>query len=118
DRLRDLLAWVCLDLGAISYDQHRDVKKTLEYYQECLTIREAIMNRLSDSERQRHNATLKPEDRLQPYFNRLKVSEAYTRIALIHFFEGDSAQAEAPLLKSVPMRETLVRETLAGEAAF
>jgi tetratricopeptide (TPR) repeat protein len=42
--------------------------------------------------------------------NELQLSEEYTRVGLIHYYLGDSAQAEEPVLKSVALREQLVHE--------
>jgi tetratricopeptide (TPR) repeat protein len=48
----------------------------------------------------------------------LNLSESWTRVGLTHYFLGESAQAEGPILESLALREELVTELLAGEAAW
>jgi tetratricopeptide (TPR) repeat protein/tRNA A-37 threonylcarbamoyl transferase component Bud32 len=117
DRWRVILSAACLELGELSQNAHRDMKKSLAYYQENLALRQKIAA-VSDAERRRLNEKLKPEERLNPFISRLYLSEAYLRVALTNYYTGDSAQAEAPILSCLRIRERMMAELLAGEASW
>jgi serine/threonine protein kinase len=117
DRRRVLLSSACMELGELSQKAHRDMKKSLAYYQENLALRQKI-GAVPDAERHRLNEKLKPEERLNPFISRLYLSEAYLRVALTNYYMGDSAQAEAPILSCLKIREGMMAEVLAGEASW
>ena len=104
---KERLAMASLSLGQLSTEVRRDLKKSLEYYQEALALRKQVAQ-LSKSEIDRQNANLKPDERLQPLAIKLNLSEGYTRVGLTNFFLGEPAPAEAPLLGSLALREELL----------
>jgi serine/threonine-protein kinase len=101
------MAWACRFLGEISVEQG-DLAKALVYHQRALVLRQELAA-VPLEERLRRNAQLPEEDRLTPWRNELQVSEEYTRIGLIHYYQGDSAQAEGPVLNSLALREKLLQ---------
>jgi serine/threonine-protein kinase len=117
DRWRVILSSACMELGELSQKADRDMKKSLAYYQENLALRQKI-GAVSDAERRRLNEKLKPEEQLNPFISRLYLSEAYLRVALTNYLMGDSAQAEAPILSCLKIREGMITELLAGEASW
>jgi serine/threonine-protein kinase len=117
DRWRVILSAACMELGELSHKARRDMKQSLAYYQENLALRQKIAA-VPDAERHRLNEKLRPEERLNPFISRLYLSEAYLRVALTYYFMGDSAQAEAPILSCLRIREGLMAELLAGEASW
>jgi tetratricopeptide (TPR) repeat protein len=108
ERLKLEMAWACRFLGEISVEQG-DLRKALAYYQSALTLRKELAA-VPLTERMRRNDKLPLEDRLTPRLNVLQLSEEYTRIGLIHYYLGESAAAEDPVLKSLALRENLVNE--------
>jgi serine/threonine protein kinase len=115
--LKSRLARACSDLGQLTLAVRRDLKKAMEYYVEALELRKQVAA-ASEEELQRHNAQAMPEDQLDPFYIRLNLSEAYTRIGLNNYLQGDSATAERPILQSLALREKLVAGVLTGEAAW
>jgi serine/threonine-protein kinase len=111
------LAETYINLGQLSGQVRRDMKKALEFYTEALKLRQEIAAVPAEQRRQ-ENARLPWEDWLTPFFSQLHLSEAYTRVGLTHYVLGDSAQAEAPILASLKIRQRLVSELLVGEAAW
>jgi tetratricopeptide (TPR) repeat protein len=106
ERLKLEMAWACRFLGEISVELG-DLKKALAYYESALALRKELAA-IPLEERIRRNEKLAEEDRLTPRLNELQLSEDYTRVGLIHYYLGDSAQAEEPVLKSLALREKLV----------
>jgi serine/threonine protein kinase len=104
------MAWASRFLGEISAEQG-DLKKALEHYLSALELRKELAA-VPFPERVRRNDKLSEEDRLTPRMNELQLSEEYTRVGLIYYFLGDSAHAEEPVLKSLTLRENLVREVV------
>jgi tetratricopeptide (TPR) repeat protein/tRNA A-37 threonylcarbamoyl transferase component Bud32 len=117
DRWKSTLALACINLGQLSAESHRDMKKALRFYEEALDLRRQIAS-MPDAERYRDNELRAPENRLLPFWIKLNLSEACTRVGLTHYFMGDSAQAEKPILESLGIREGLVRELGAVEACW
>jgi serine/threonine-protein kinase len=117
DRWKVLLSAACMELGMLSTSARRDMQRSLAYYEENVKLREAIAAR-PDAERRKLNEALKSDEQLIPFLGRLYLSEAYLRVALFHYLNGDSAQAEAPVLKCLAIREKLIPEIVAGEAAW
>jgi serine/threonine-protein kinase len=117
DRWKTRLAEAYLNLGELSVQARRDMKKALECYEEALKLRKEIIA-TPDEERERENKKLPPELWLVPFLLKLNLSEAYTRVGLTHYFMGDSEKAEAPILESLAIRQRLVTEVLGGEAAW
>jgi tetratricopeptide (TPR) repeat protein/tRNA A-37 threonylcarbamoyl transferase component Bud32 len=116
ERLKLEMAWACRFLGELSVELG-DLRKALEYYQSALALRKQLAA-VPLRERMRRNEKLAEEDRLTPRLNVLQLSEEYTRIGLIHYFLGDSGQAEEPVLKSLALREDLLNETARDQAAL
>jgi serine/threonine-protein kinase len=108
ERLKLEMAWACRFLGEISIEMG-DLKKALTYHQRALALRKELAA-VPLGERLRRNSRLPEEDRLTPRMNDLQLSEEYTRIGLIHYYLGDSAQAEEPVLKSLALREKLLNQ--------
>src|SRR5207302_7939563 len=92
DRWKVLLSSACTELGMLASSAHRDLKKSLDFYLENLELRKQI-SATPPAERRKQNEKLKPEDRLNPFFSKLYLSEAYTRVGLTHYMIGDSALA-------------------------
>jgi tetratricopeptide (TPR) repeat protein/tRNA A-37 threonylcarbamoyl transferase component Bud32 len=116
-RLLERKAMACLSLAEVSMSVRRDMKQALSRYQEAVKLRTQVAEIPLD-ELQRQNDTLLPTQRKHPFSIKLNLSESWTRVGLTHYFLGDSAQAEGPILKSLALREQLVTELLAGEAAW
>jgi tetratricopeptide (TPR) repeat protein/tRNA A-37 threonylcarbamoyl transferase component Bud32 len=116
-RLLERKAMACLSLAEISGSVRRDMKQALSRYQEVVKLRTQVAEIPLD-ELQRQNDRLLPTQRKHPFHIKLNLSESWTRVGLTHYFLGDSAQAEGPILKSLALREQLVTELLAGEAAW
>jgi serine/threonine-protein kinase len=116
ERLKLEMAWACRFLGEISAELG-DLRKALKYYQSALVLRKELAA-VPLAERMRRNETLAPDDRLTPSVNVLQVSEEYTRIGLIHYFLGESALAEEPVVKSLTLREELVTDTARYQAIW
>ncbi|HTU17302.1 MAG TPA: serine/threonine-protein kinase [Gemmataceae bacterium] len=116
ERLQLEMAWACRFLGEISVELG-DLRKALDYYQSALALRQQLAA-VPRRERMRRNEKLAEEDRLTPRLNDLQLSEEYTRVGLIHYFLGDSAQAEKPVLTSLALRENLLNETARDQTAF
>jgi serine/threonine-protein kinase len=108
ERLKLEMAWACRFLGEISVELG-DLRKALAYHERALALRKELAA-VPLAERLRRNEKLPQEDRLTPRLNELQVSEEYTRVGLIHYYLGDSAQAEQPVLRSLALREKLVSE--------
>jgi serine/threonine-protein kinase len=108
ERLKLEMAWASRFLGEISVERG-DLRKALAYHRRALALRQELAA-VPLAERLRRNEKLPEEDRLTPRLNELQLSEEYTRIGLIHYNLGDSAQAEEPVLKSLALREKLVNE--------
>jgi serine/threonine-protein kinase len=115
ERLKLEMAWACRFLGEISVERG-DLWKALAYHKSALALRKELAA-VPLAERLRRNEKLPEEDRSTPRLNELQLSEEYTRIGLIHYYLGDSAQAEEPVLKSLALREKLVNE-IAGDRAI
>jgi serine/threonine-protein kinase len=116
ERLKLEMAWACRSLGEISVETG-DLKKALTYYQSALKLRKELAA-VPLVERMKRNAKLREEDRLTPSVNQLQVSEDYTRVGLTYYFQGESAQAEEPVLKSLGLRENLLKETAQNQALW
>jgi tRNA A-37 threonylcarbamoyl transferase component Bud32/tetratricopeptide (TPR) repeat protein len=116
-RLLERLAMACIDLAEVSTKVRRDMKKALSYYQEAVQLRTQVAQ-VPPDELRRQNDRLGPTQRMRPFYIKLNLSESWTRVGLTHYFLGESAQAEGPMLKSLALREELVTELLAGEAAW
>jgi serine/threonine-protein kinase len=116
ERLKLEMAWACRFLGEISVELG-DLRKALANYQSALALRQELAA-VPLAERMRRNEKLPPEDRLTPKLNVLQLSEEYTRIGLIHYFLGESALAEEPVLKSLAFRENLVNDTARDQAVW
>jgi serine/threonine-protein kinase len=108
ERARLEMAWACRFLGEISVERG-DLRKALTYCQRSLALRQGFAA-VPLEERLRRNESLPEENRLTPRANELQLSEEYTRVGLIHYYLGDSAQAEEPVLKSLALRELLATE--------
>ena len=116
-RLMERVAMACVNLAEVSMSVRRDMKKALSLYQEAVRLRTRVAQ-VPPDELRRQNDRLLPSQRMQPFYIKLNLSEGWTRVGLTHYFLGDSAQAEGPILKSVALREELVTGLLAGEAAW
>jgi tetratricopeptide (TPR) repeat protein len=116
-RLLERHAMAAINLAEISMAVRRDMKKALSLYEEALQLRSQVA-RIAPDELRRQNDKLQPSQRMRPYYIKLNLSESCTRVGLTHYFLGDSAQAEAPILQSLGVREELVRELLVSEAAW
>jgi serine/threonine-protein kinase len=117
DRWKTRLAEAYKNLGECSLQVDRDMRKALAFYEDNLKLRKEIAA-TPEEERQKENANLKPENWLLPFITKLNLSEAYTRVGVTHYYMGDSARAEAPILQSLAVRDGLVTEALAGEATW
>jgi serine/threonine protein kinase len=117
DRWKVLLSAACMELGMLSASAHRDMQKSLAYYQENLELRKQIAS-VSVEERRRQNEKLAPENRLIPFFSKLYLSEAYNRIGMTYYFMGNSKDAEPYVAQCLAVRERLIVELVAGEAAW
>jgi tetratricopeptide (TPR) repeat protein len=93
------------------------MKKALSLYQEAVKLRTQVAQ-ISPDELSEQNDRLMPSQRMQPFYIKLNLSESWTRVGLTHYFLGESAQAEGPILKSLALREELVTALLASEAAW
>jgi tetratricopeptide (TPR) repeat protein len=116
-RYMERVAMACINLAEVSTAVRRDMKKALALYQEAHRLRKQVAQVPLD-ELQRQNDKLYPTQRLKPYYIKLNLSEACTRVGLTHYFLGDSAQAKAPIRESLGLREELVAELLSREAAW
>jgi serine/threonine protein kinase/tetratricopeptide (TPR) repeat protein len=116
ERLKLEMAWACRFLGEISIELG-ELKKALAYHQSALALRKELAA-VPLEERMRRNEKLPPEDRLTPRLNVLQLSEEYTRIGLIHYYLGESALAEEPVLKSLALRESLVINDARDQAVW
>jgi tetratricopeptide (TPR) repeat protein len=116
-RLTERVAMACVNLAEVSMSVRRDMKKALSLYQEAVELRTRVAQIRSDVLR-RQNDRLLPSQRMWPFYIKLNLSESWTRVGLTHYFLGESAQAERPILKSLALREELVTGLLAGEAAW
>jgi tetratricopeptide (TPR) repeat protein len=116
-RLLERVALACLNLAEVSTSVRRDMKKALALYQEAVRLRTQVAQIPAD-ELRRQNDRLLPSQRMRPFYIKLNLSESWTRVGLTHYFLGESAQAEGPILRSLALREELVTELLAGEAAW
>jgi tetratricopeptide (TPR) repeat protein len=116
-RLMERVAMACINLAEVSMSVRRDMKKALSLYQEAVELRTQVAQ-IPPDELRRQNDRLKPSQRMQPYYIKLNLSEGWTRVGLTHYFLGESAQAEGPILQSLALREELVTELLAGEASW
>jgi serine/threonine-protein kinase len=116
ERLKLEMAWACRSLGEISTEMG-DLKKALTYYQRALELRKELAA-VPLAERRQRNAKLSAEDRLTPSMSQLQLSEDYTRVGLIHYFQGESAQAEEPVLKSLGIRENLLKDFAWNQAVW
>jgi tetratricopeptide (TPR) repeat protein len=110
------MAWACRFLGEISVELG-DLRKALAYYRSALALRKELAA-VPLEERMRRNEKLPAKDRLTPRMNALQLSEEYTRVGLIHYYLGDSAQAEEPVLKSLALREKLVNEIAMDQVSW
>ncbi len=117
DFLKERLALACTQLGEMHLRAPRDVQKTLEYYEQAFRLREDIARR-PDAERIKLNETMRPEERLRSSAIKVNLSEGYTRVATLHYFQQDSATAEPYVLKSLAVREELSREFAVRYAVF
>jgi serine/threonine-protein kinase len=116
ERLKLEMAWANRYLGEISAEKG-DLKKALGYHQRALALRKELAA-VPLAERMRRNEKLPDDDRLTPRMNELQLSEEYTRVGLMHYFLGDSAQAEEPVLKSLALREKLVNDVVRDQVIF
>jgi tetratricopeptide (TPR) repeat protein len=116
-RLMERVAMACVNLAELNMSVRRDVKRALSLYQEAVRLRTQVAQ-VPPDELRRQNDRLLPTQRMQPFSIKLNLSEGWTRVGLTHYFLGDSAQAEGPILKSLALREELVTGLLAGEAAW
>jgi tetratricopeptide (TPR) repeat protein/tRNA A-37 threonylcarbamoyl transferase component Bud32 len=116
-RLLERVALACINLAEVTTSVRRDMKKALSLYQEAVGLRTQVAE-VPPDELRAQNDRLLPSQRMKPYYIKLNLSESWTRVGLTHYFLGESAQAEGPILKSVALREELVTELLAGEAAW
>jgi eukaryotic-like serine/threonine-protein kinase len=117
DLLKERLALACTFLGELKLKAPRDVQKTFEYYEQAFALREDIARR-PEAQRQGFNSRLRPEERLRAATIKTNLSEGYTRVGLLHYFQQDSATAEPYILKSLALREQLARELAVRYAAF
>ena len=109
DLLKERLALSFTFLGELKLKAPRDVQKTFEYYDEAFQLREDIAKR-PEAERRELNKKLRPEDQLHSSGVKINLTEGYTRVGLLHYFEQDSAKAEPYIVKSLALREELVQE--------
>jgi tetratricopeptide (TPR) repeat protein len=116
-RLMERAAMACINLAEVSMSVRRDMKKALSLYREALELRTRVA-RIPLDELRKQNEKLYPTQRMHPYQIKLNLSESCTRVGLTHYFMGDSARAEAPILQSLALREELVAQQLVGEAAW
>jgi tRNA A-37 threonylcarbamoyl transferase component Bud32/tetratricopeptide (TPR) repeat protein len=116
-RLLERVAMACVNLAEVSTTVRRDMKKALSLYQEAVTLRTQVADIPAD-ELRRQNDRLLPSQRMRPFYIKLNLSEGWTRVGLTHYFLGEPAQAEGPILKSLALREELVTVLLTGEAAW
>jgi tetratricopeptide (TPR) repeat protein/tRNA A-37 threonylcarbamoyl transferase component Bud32 len=116
-RYMERVAMASVNLGEVTTAVRRDMKKALELYQEALRLRSQVAQ-VPLEELQRQNAKLLPSQWMKPYYIKLNLSESCTRVGLTHYFLGDSARAEEPIRHSLELREELVTELLAREAAW
>jgi serine/threonine-protein kinase len=116
-RLLERVAMTCINLAEISMSVRRDMKKALSLYREAVTLRTHVAQ-IPPDELRKQNDRLKPSQWVQPFYIKLNLSESWTRVGLTHYFLGESAEAEGPTLKSLALREELVAELLAREAAW
>ena len=108
ERLKLEMAWACRFLGEISVERG-DLRKALAFYQSALALRKELAA-VPLAERIKRNEKLAEENRLTPRLNELQLSEDFTRVGLIYYYLGDSAQAEEPVLKSLALREKLASQ--------
>jgi tetratricopeptide (TPR) repeat protein/tRNA A-37 threonylcarbamoyl transferase component Bud32 len=116
-RLMERVAMACINLAEVSTSVRRDMKKALSLYEEAVTLRTQVAQ-VPPDELRRQNDRLLPTQRMRPFYIKLNLSESWTRVGLTHYVLGESAQAERPILKSLALREELVTELLAGQAAW
>jgi serine/threonine-protein kinase len=108
ERLKLEMAWACRYLGEISAEKG-DKTKALGYYERALELRKELAA-VPVEERLRRNEKLPEQDRITPRLSELQLSEEYQRIAVVHYYAGDSAQAEEPALQSLKIREKLAKD--------
>jgi serine/threonine-protein kinase len=116
ERLKLEMAWACRFLGEITVEMG-DLRKALANYRSALALRQELAA-VPLAERMRRNERLPPRDRLTPRLNVLQLSEDYTRMGLIHYFLGESASAEEPVLKSLGLREHLAGDMARDQAVW
>jgi tetratricopeptide (TPR) repeat protein len=116
-RLLERVAMTCINLAEVSMSVRRDMKKALSLYREAVKLRTQVAQ-IPPDELRKQNDRLKPSQWMLPFYINLNLSESWTRGGLTHYFLGESAEAEGPTLKSLALREELVAELLAHEAAW
>jgi serine/threonine protein kinase len=117
DYLKERLALTCTLLGELKLRAPRDVQKAFEYYEQAFRLREDIATR-TDADRKEQNAKRRPEERLRTNAIKVNLSEGYTRVGLMHYFQQDSVRAEPYILKSMAVREQLSLELALRYAAL
>ena len=117
DFLKERLALASIYLGELKQRAPRDMQKTVEYYEEAFRLREEIARR-PDAERRELNKKLRPEERLRTSAIKVNLSDGYTRVGLLHYFQQDSHRAEPYILRSLALREQLSYELAVRYAAF
>ena len=116
-RFKERLAMACLNLGQFYTEVRPDLKKSLEYYQECFKLRQEVAE-VPDSEIRRQNEELKPDERLQRLGINLNLSEGYTRVGLTYYFMEEAAQGEASLISSLALREAILSQLQVSEVCW
>ena len=109
DLLRERLAVACTWLGTLKQRTPGELQKSFKYYEMSIQLRELIALR-GDNERQQLNSRLRPEVRFFSAVIKTNLAESYSRVGLIHYFQQDSARAEGYILKSLALREEVLRE--------
>jgi tetratricopeptide (TPR) repeat protein/tRNA A-37 threonylcarbamoyl transferase component Bud32 len=116
-RLMERVAMACINLAEVSTSVRRDMKRALSRYEEAVELR-AKVAQVPPDELRSQNDRLLPSQRMRPFYIKLNLSEGWTRVGLTHYFLGEPALAETPILNSLALREELATELLASEAAW
>src|SRR5262249_48030825 len=109
DRWKMRLEEAYKNLAELSVERHRDMKKSLGFYEKALDLRKQTAA-MPDAERWKENEKYKQSDWLVPFITRLNLSEAHTRVGLTHYFMYDSGPAEPHIRQSISIREKLVSD--------
>jgi eukaryotic-like serine/threonine-protein kinase len=82
-------------LGEMSLELRRDIQTSLDYYQQALALRSAIVNR-------------PPDEKLDPIKIRQDLSESHTRVGVTYLRLGEPGRATGYFSDALKIREHLV----------